>query len=209
MVKLKWFVLVVALVRLASCFGPNAGLDQPYGFANFHTIAEGMAYRSAQPDENLLRAVIGEFGIRTVINLRGENPEEAWWQVEQRVCDDLSVELINIPMSAFHLPAPAVLLALYEVLTSAEHPIWIHCMAGADRTGAAAAIWCMGVLGQSRQEASQQLSPTYGHIAVFTPAMDYLVAIFQPDPDWILQEYDPDVSPDEFLAVLAHAGGGP
>jgi hypothetical protein len=82
-------------------------------------------------------------------------------------------------------------------------------MAGADRTGAAAAIWCMSVLDQSRQEASQQLSAAYGHIAVVTPAMDYLVAIFQPDPDWILQEYDPDVSPDEFLAVLPHAESGP
>jgi protein tyrosine/serine phosphatase len=172
-------------------------------------IAEGMAYRSAQPDENLLRDVIARFGIRTVINLRGQHPDEIWWQVEQQVCDDLGVELINIPMSAYHLPAPPVLLALYEALTGAEHPIWIHCMAGADRTGAAAAIWCMSVLDQSREEAAQQLSFAYGHIAAVTPAMDYLVAIFQPDPDWILQEYDPDVSPDEFLAVLAHAESGP
>jgi hypothetical protein len=119
------------------------------------------------------------------------------------------VELIDIPMSAYHLPAPPVLLALYEALTGAEHPIWIHCLAGADRTGAAAAIWCMSVLGQSNQEAAQQLSPAYGHLSAVTPAMDYLVAIFQPDPDWILDEYDPDVSLDQILAVLASARSTP
>jgi protein tyrosine/serine phosphatase len=189
--KTKRFFLFVVAGALAGCFGPYAGPDQFYPFANFHVVVDGMAYRSAQPDEGLLRDVIGEFGIKTVINLRGENPDQPWWNIERHVCSQLGVTLANIPMSANHLPAPSVLLSLYETLIGAEHPIWIHCMAGSDRTGAASAIWRMSVLQQSREEARSELSLEYGHIAAATPAMDYLVEVFQPDPDWILNEYDP------------------
>jgi protein tyrosine phosphatase (PTP) superfamily phosphohydrolase (DUF442 family) len=191
----KDVVSTVLLIGLVGCGGPFAGPNGVYPLANLRAIEDDLAYRSSQPDENMLRDVIAAFGIETVINLRGENPDEAWWQDEDRVCVELGVELINIPMSANHMPSNAVLLSLYDALTTAEHPIWLHCQAGADRSGAAAAIWRMSVLGQPRDEAAEELNICYGHIVLFTPRMDYLVSIFQPDPDWIVNEYDPDDVP--------------
>ena len=189
--KIKNLSLFALVAVFVGCFGPYTGPDLTYPFANFHVIEDGMAYRSAQPDENLLRDIINEFAIKTVINLRGRHPDRDWWITEAQLCDQLGVELVSIPLSANHLPTPVVLLSLYEALTTAQHPILIHCQAGSDRAGAAAAIWRMSVLQQNRQQAKQELSLAYGHIALVTPAMDYLVGIFQPDPDWILNDYDP------------------
>ena len=191
----KHVVSTVLLIGLIGCSGPFAGPNGVYPLANLRAIEDDLAYRSSQPDENMLRDVIAAFGIKTVINLRGENPDKPWWQDEDRVCRELGVELINIPMSATHMPSNAVLLSLYEALTTAEHPIWLHCQAGADRSGAAAAIWRMSVLGQPRDEAAKELNICYGHIVFFTAQMDYLVSIFQPDPDWIVNVYDPDDVP--------------
>ena len=75
---------------------------------------------------------------------------------------------------------------------SAEYPILIHCQAGADRAGAAAAIWRMTMAGDSREAALAELDCRYGHFREATPAMDWVAEVFVPDPNWITGQYDPN-----------------
>jgi protein tyrosine phosphatase (PTP) superfamily phosphohydrolase (DUF442 family) len=184
-----------ALVGAAAvCLG-GCGLGAEDGSApltmldNFHAIEPGQAYRSAQLDRTSLASVLGEREIRTVINLRGENPGEAWYDAEQAVCAALDVQLVDVPMSARELPPRETLLKLYDAFMQADYPILIHCQAGADRAGAASALWRMTVLGDSRWVASQELSPLYGYFVVLKPAMTELVAMFVPEREWIENEY--------------------
>ncbi|HUU97474.1 MAG TPA: tyrosine-protein phosphatase [Phycisphaerae bacterium] len=158
-------------------------------FDNFHVIEFGQAYRSAQLDAESFRLVIDVLGIQTVINLRGENEDELWYQREQAAVAEAGATLVDIRMSASELPSRENLLLLYDTFLETEYPILIHCQAGADRAGAAAAIWRMVVLGEPRELAALQLSPLYGHFVFVHPQMDYLVAIFEPDRDWIENEY--------------------
>ncbi len=160
-------------------------------FDNFHVIAPDQAYRSAQLDAESLRLVIDTYGIRTIVNLRGENEEAAWYRNEHAVAEAAGVAIVDIPMSAGELPSRETLLLLYDTFLTAEHPLLIHCQGGADRTGAAAAIWRMVVLGEPREVAQQELSLFYGHFAARHPKMDELVRIFQPDRRWIAQDYAP------------------
>jgi len=161
-------------------------------FDNFHVIAPGQAYRSAQLDAESLRLAIETYGIRTIVNLRGENEEAEWYRNERAVAQATGVTLVNIPMSAGELPPRDTLLLLYDTFVTAEHPLLIHCQAGADRTGAAAAIWRMVVLGEPRELARQELTAIHGHFAARHPEMDELVRIFQPDREWIAHEYTPE-----------------
>ena len=156
---------------------------------NFHTIEADRAYRSAQLDGESLRLVIETFDIRTVVNLRGENLSNEWYQNEKAVTDELGVTLVDARMSAHELPSRETLLLLYDTFTTGEHPMLIHCKSGADRTGAASAIWRILVLGDSREAAAEELSTQYGHFKAAAPEMDELVDIFQPDRDWIENEY--------------------
>jgi len=156
---------------------------------NFHVVEWGRAYRSAQVDAETLGLLVDLLGIKTVVNLRGENASEAWYDNEKALLDARGVELIDVRMSANELPPREELLKLYDTFLTAEEPILMHCRAGADRTGAAAAIWRMVVLGDSREAAARELCVCYGHFEAATPEMDELVRIFQPDRTWIEDEY--------------------
>ena len=133
--------------------------------------------------------MLRDYGIRTVVNLRGEDPNADWHQSESAICAELGVELVNIRMSASELPSRETLLLLYDTFQTADYPILIHCKAGADRTGAASAIWRMVILGDDNAAAAAELAPCYGHMIGVNPEMDELVRIFLPDREWIENEY--------------------
>lgn len=185
--------LVAALASFVALCGCGFGELDNYApltvFDNFRVIADGQAYRSAQLDPESLKLVFQTYGIRTVINLRGENDDTLWYRNERAVAEAAGVTLINIRMSAARLPSRETLLLLYDTFQTAEYPILIHCQSGADRTGAAAAIWRMVVAGEPREVAREELSPCYGHFVTRYPAMDELIRVFQPDREWIVSEY--------------------
>lgn len=186
-------VLIAGGAALTACGLGAADNSAPLTiFDNFAAVAPDQAYRSAQLDPTSLRLVIDEFGIKTIVNLRGENEDMLWYQNERAVADETGVELVDVRMSANSIPSKANLLLLYDTFTTAEHPILIHCRGGADRSGAASAIWRMVVNGEARAAAANELSILHGHFEARHPEMDRLVRIFQPDREWIENEYPAD-----------------
>lgn len=159
---------------------------------NFHEISAGRAYRSGQLSEANLRSVLTNRGIRTVINLRGANPGEDWYRGEVRACADSGVKMIDVRMSAGKLPPREELLKLFDAFASAPEPLLMHCESGADRSGAAAAIWRMQVLGETLETARGELALRYGHLKWKYPRMTDLIEKFRPDRHWIETEYSPD-----------------
>ena len=186
---------VLSLPLIAGLLISGCGLGEADDYApltvadNFRVIEDGQAYRSAQLDPSTLRLVAQQYGIRTVINLRGENAVAVWYQRERATADELKLKLVDIPLSAHRLPSRANLLQLYDALKAADGPILIHCAAVADRAGAAAAIWRMVVRGEPREAAVRELSLFNGHLAQACPEMDQLVRIFQPSREWIENQY--------------------
>ena len=53
---------------------------------NFHEVDAGRFYRSAQLPPTILDEVIQDYGIRTVINLRGRSPHKEWYLQEVATC---------------------------------------------------------------------------------------------------------------------------
>jgi protein tyrosine/serine phosphatase len=153
--------------------------------ANFHVVDNGRVYRSAQPDPGQLQTIVEHFGIRTVLNLRGENTGKGWYDAEARACEAAGVTLVNHSMSARSLPPPEMMAAILETLAGAEYPMLIHCESGADRTSAIAAIYRMAVLGDDRAAALQELSLSYLHVRALRPCMDTLAESFDTQPDWL------------------------
>ncbi len=130
---------------------------------NIHIVAEGKVWRSAQLSPDSLKRVLSDHGIKTVINLRGNHPEEEWYRAERAATDALGVRHVSLPLSATIEPDDATLTALVSLMRQAEQPILIHCEAGADRSGLASALYRLIIEGDTPADASAQLSFRYGH----------------------------------------------
>ncbi|HVL40774.1 MAG TPA: tyrosine-protein phosphatase [Brevundimonas sp.] len=132
---------------------------------NFHSVVAGEVYRSAQPSGDMLSRYQRDHGVRTVINLRGENASSAWYQDEIATSRRLGIRHIDFRMSAKRGISKKEAWRLIEVMQRAPKPLLIHCESGADRTGLASALYVAAVARLGERAAETQLSLRYGHIA--------------------------------------------
>jgi protein tyrosine/serine phosphatase len=133
---------------------------------NFHTITDGEAYRSAQLDTDELEYYIKKYNIKTIVNLRGKDAEAPWYEKEMKVSAEHNIEHFDISLSASKEPTEKDINELVQIFRTAPRPLLMHCLAGADRSGLAAAIWKLKIDGESRVKAEKQLSLLYGHLPI-------------------------------------------
>ncbi|MGK6314577.1 dual specificity protein phosphatase family protein [Neorhizobium sp. DT-125] len=143
--------------------GAYLGILQLRG--NFHEVLPGQLYRSAQPSPAALADYLTRYGIKTVVNLRGES-QRPWYKDEVAVTQRLAVEHIDFRMSAGRELTNEESQRLIAILRDAPKPILIHCLAGADRTGLASVIYLQQIANVGEETAELQLSLIYGHVGL-------------------------------------------
>lgn len=152
--------IAVVLITVIAAGGWALGLQLT---GNVHVVDPGRLYRSAQLNGDDLSAVLTRYGIRSVINLRGRNPGEWWYDDELKVSASHGAVHIDVGMGATSEPDAKVISRLMKALRTAPRPILVHCASGADRSGLAAALYERFIEGQSAEIAAGQLTFRYGH----------------------------------------------
>ncbi len=161
------FPAQVAIVALA--VGLTACSAAPYFIQNIHSVVPGVVYRSAQLSPERLSGLIAERGVKTVLNLRGAFPGEAWYDGEHATVTKAGVKHIDFELSSKLEVPPAQAEELIRIMREAPKPLLIHCWGGADRTGLASALYLYAIHEKSSSEASAALSVKYHHLS-FTSA---------------------------------------
>jgi len=133
---------------------------------NFHAITSGEAYRTAQLSGGKLSQYIEEYHIKSVMNLRGQNPGKEWYENEIRTCTKYGIEHYDLALSSTHEPNTKDMKEMIEIFRTAPRPILIHCQYGADRSGLVSAMWKVIVDNEPKAEAKKQLSFLYGHVPI-------------------------------------------
>ncbi|MCY4190458.1 MAG: tyrosine-protein phosphatase [Rhodospirillaceae bacterium] len=174
-------------------------------FNRFHRVAPRL-YRSGQPTPSQLRRWTRRYGIRTVINLRGQHKFATYGQ-EVRTCAELGIEHIDFPFDSRDAPQKKRLLRLLDEADSFAYPVLAHCKTGADRAGLFAAIFLHGVDGQPIQMAQQQLSLRFGHWRQSkTGILDLFLERYMAETGgdgfrhWIETAYDPAAIKADFMS---------
>jgi protein tyrosine/serine phosphatase len=158
----RWAAISLGLVSLAALSAGGYYVYQRHVRLNFGTVVEGQVYRSAQPTAEKLSGWVQQYGLRTIINLRGENPRPAE-EFEGSISRQFGVRLVHVRLSAMAQPPRRALRQLIEEFETAPRPILIHCLAGADRTGMASVLAAMAVGGRPYAEARGELSLWHLH----------------------------------------------
>ena len=130
---------------------------------NIHEVEKGLVFRSNQLAPDQMATLLRTKHIQTVINLRGGSTGDDWYRVEVATVHAAGATLIDIPLSDSQEPDPELIRQLVGALASVPEPLLIHCKAGADRSGLAAALFELLVAKRPAWVAAGQLSFAYGH----------------------------------------------
>jgi protein tyrosine phosphatase (PTP) superfamily phosphohydrolase (DUF442 family) len=164
-VKLKVLVrigLIVAILALG--LTGYAGYLQRSG--NFHEVVAGEVYRSNQVTPAELAEYQANYGIRSVLNLRGAEPGAGWYDAEIKASAGLGLTHADFRMSANKDLSVLDARKLIALMRQLPKPLLVHCKRGADRTGLAMALYLGAISGVGADEAGGQLSVWFGHFGV-------------------------------------------
>ena len=131
---------------------------------NFHSVSDGRVYRSAQMSGDSLAQAIRQYGIKTVINLRGSNSGADWYNAELNTARQLGVSHFDFDLSASREVSDADMEKILATIDRAPKPVLIHCKNGADRSGLVGALYLYRLEHQSAAQADKQLTVFCGHI---------------------------------------------
>jgi protein tyrosine/serine phosphatase len=179
---------IIKLVGAVLVFGvlsAGAYLGSLQLTGNFHAIIPVVIYRSAQPTADDISRYHTIYGIRTIINLRGANPGAPWYRQEATASTRLGITHIDFKMSARDELSQSRASRLIGTLAHAQKPILIHCQAGADRTGLAAALYLAAVDKAGEEAAEAQISIRYGHISIPLSAAYAMDQSFEDLEPWL------------------------
>jgi protein tyrosine phosphatase (PTP) superfamily phosphohydrolase (DUF442 family) len=168
----RGFAIVATLVALSFC-GFVIHLAARH---NFHSVSDGLVYRSAQMSSDSLAQAIRDHGIKTVVNLRGNEVRADWYQAEMNTTKQLGVRHFDFNLLAGSEVSDQEMEKILATIQHAPKPVLIHCKNGADRSGLVGALYLYGLERQSADEAGKQLTIFCGHVPYFfwrdTVAMD-------------------------------------
>ena len=166
-------------------------------FANHHDIGGGM-YRENQPSPKRI-AEWAEMGIKTNINLRGDSPK-GFYLLEKEACEKHGITMIDFRVYSRDTHTREKIRAAKELFESIEYPAVMHCKSGADRTGIMGVLYRHFRMGDTIEEAMEQLKFKYLHVKQGKTGMldfffnDYLKYAENNDIEfihWVETVYDP------------------
>lgn len=129
------------------------------GLPNLHKVSDTL-YRSAQPTPEGMTNLVA-MGIKTVINLRK-------FHSDTDEIGKLNLTPHRIPINTWDLEFDQAKTFLTLVADTNNAPVLVHCLHGADRTGAMIALYRVAREGWTVEEALEEMTRGgYGYHAVW------------------------------------------
>jgi tyrosine-protein phosphatase SIW14 len=124
--------VIALLVFSAPMFaGPVAGIK------NFDQV-DAHVYRGGQPTVEGFQN-LAKLGVKTIVDLREAGIRS---QAEDQAVTAAGMKYVNVPMTGLTPPTESEITQILAMLeNSSNGPVFVHCLRGADRTGAVIAAY--------------------------------------------------------------------
>lgn len=123
-------------------------------FARRFAMVEPGLYRGAYADSWALRRIVDRHGIKTILCLADFGEDDPRLRAERAVASEKGVDQRVVPMPGNGVAPPADLDAAADIIANpANRPIFVHCVAGVQRTNAVIAAYRMKHCGWTCEQA--------------------------------------------------------
>lgn len=139
-------------------------------------VEAGLVYRSGQLSRHLVERQLREHGIRVVVDLMGDDPENSEQPFERAAIARLGIELHKCPLVGDGTGDWREYVRAVEAIVRTREsgrPVLVHCYAGSQRTGGTVALYRLLVKRDNPRAVLEEL-PRYA---------------WRPDRDRVLLEY--------------------
>ncbi len=187
------------------CLLADAGLLRSV-WTNAAVVIPRRLYRANHPTPWTLAALVRRWGIRSVINLRGEKPCGST-TLSVAAAERLGLEHRFLAFESRGAPHAERILRFHALYRELPPPLLIHCKSGADRAGLAAGLALL-FEGERAAVAARQLSWRFGHLRRSRAGiLDAFFALYATEAegrldflDWVAREYDEGALRQSFTA---------
>lgn len=173
------------LTILAGCGVTEVVDRQPNG--------DPIIIRSPQPDEDDLESLHQRFGVKTVLNLRGEKPGDSWFEEERKGVDKIGAKWVHMAVNSAKRPSSEMVKDFFRLVEEpANWPILLHCQGGIHRSGLMTALYRMQYQGWSAEDAIAEMDEHYFEWGIKDrSAVKAYLRQYKRDPKRVLSEPGP------------------
>jgi protein tyrosine phosphatase (PTP) superfamily phosphohydrolase (DUF442 family) len=143
------------------------------GLPNFYKVSDTL-FRGAQPGKKGIEE-LKKMGIKTIINFRISNPDET-------LIKGTDLKYFHLPVFTL-LPGKKAFERFLEIVSDPDNgPVFVHCKHGADRTGAAVAIYRIKVQNWDVEEAiNEMVNGGYNFHRIHSHLKGFIRKFVEPD----------------------------
>ncbi len=161
-----WIILGTAFIWLfSSSIAPNLWPK------NFSIVRAGSVYRSGELTPAATKKLADNYNIKTIIDLGAHKPDSHEDQLAQKTADSLHITRFLMPLEGDATGNVNWYVRALEIMTDkSRQPVLIHCAAGAERTGAAIALYRYIIQNQPLDQAYNE-TLRFGHSSTRNPKL--------------------------------------
>jgi protein tyrosine/serine phosphatase len=145
----------------------SIGKDTPV--ENFGVVDKGL-YRSAAPKSLAEMKALAKMGVKTIINMQGDEKktaQEAAW------AKAVGMKHVSLPLSGFWAPKEATVQKIQKLMNDkSARPLLFHCAHGRERTGVQAGLYRVFTQKWSPKAAYKEMKD-YGFRPIVFAMKDY------------------------------------
>jgi tyrosine-protein phosphatase SIW14 len=141
----KWVVILCLAVTVAAgAWAWRSVLKDRIIPKRFGVVEQGLIYRSGQLSATLVRKVLAEYNIKTIVILTGKPSDRPDQQAEKQAADEMNIKILRFSLNGNGTgDINEYARAIFAIADAQKHkqPVLIHCAAGAQRTGGIIAMY--------------------------------------------------------------------